>query len=67
MLRKFDPLKEDHPLVDDICPVCSNAFLAGDEVTLIATHPVDQEEAKKAQQGKAYNAVAQPVHWWCRG
>ena len=66
-MRKFPPLQEDHPLVGDTCPVCNNTFCAGDETTLCATHPADQEEAKKAQQGKAYTAVAVPVHWWCRG
>lgn len=66
-MRKFDPLKADHPLVGDQCPVCEKHFVKGDEVTLVPLWPADPEEAKKAQQGRVFNAVAKAVHWDCRG
>ena len=68
-MKKFDPLKSDHWLVTNctLCPVCSLPFEAGDEVTLTPTWPADKEEARKAQQGLAYNSVAKPIHWDCRG
>lgn len=68
MARKFAPLLEDHPLIGDQCPACHKSFQAGDEVTLITLGPGDDPEAQaKARAGKAYNAVAAPVHWACSG
>lgn len=68
-MRKFAPLKTDHPMVVDqnICGVCETIFKEGDEVTLIATIPASPEEAKKAQAGKPYTSAAAVVHWDCRG
>ena len=66
-MNKFAPLRENHPLVGEICPVCKETFCAGDKLTLIPTYPASPEDARKAQQGLAHTKAAQPVHWDCRG
>ncbi len=66
-MRKYNPLKSGHPLIGGPCPVCEESFVVGDETTLMATVPASPEEAEKAQQGRAYNSQALPVHWACRG
>lgn len=67
-MRKFQPLPADHWLVGQTCPACSKPFAVGDETTLIALGPGDDPEAQeRARAGRAYNAVAQPVHWDCAG
>jgi len=65
-LRKFDPLKADHPVIGKPCPVCEEVFKEADEIALIATYPADRDEARKAREGKAYNSRAEIVHWDCR-
>ena len=73
MIRRMGPLAADHPLVAGIlgtgidkCPACQQSFLAGDYVTLIPLGPgVDDEAQKRARVGRAYNAIALPVHWPC--
>lgn len=68
MPRKFAPLPKDHPLIGDICKACDKPFKIEDEITLITLGPGDDpEEQAKARAGKAYNAVAAPVHWACSG
>jgi hypothetical protein len=68
-LRKFEPLKVDHPLVADraaICPGCHLHFYAGDVITLIPVGPGDNsDERARARAGQPYNAVSIPVHWAC--
>jgi hypothetical protein len=65
-LRKFNPLTADHPLVGDICPACGKAFEEGDATTLIPLGPGDDAEAQaRCRAGRAYNAVAAPIHWAC--
>jgi len=64
-MRKFAPLLATHPLVGDMCPFCSEAFVVGDEVTLIEVRPADDEEAVKKAQGRVYTAEAKPHHWVC--
>lgn len=67
-MRKFDPLKEDHPLVGQPCAACHVRFVAGDETTLVALGPGGDPEAQKAaREGRPYNAVATAVHWLCSG
>lgn len=66
--RKFRPLPETHPLVTDQikCQACGKVFLAGDVTTLIALGPGDDPDTQqKAYEGKAYNAIALPVHYSC--
>jgi hypothetical protein len=62
------PLAFDHPLVTkpETCPGCRHVFKAGDAVTLVILGPGDDEEARERRdQGRPYNAIAQPVHWDC--
>ena len=68
-MRKFPPLKADHPMVTDgtVCGVCESPFKEGDEVTLMGTIPASPEDAKRAQEGRAHTCAAEPVHWECRG
>ena len=70
MSRKFHPLSADHPLVTDgdICRACLKPFKEGDETTLVTLGPgADPEEQAKANAGKAYTAIALPIHWACSG
>jgi len=67
-LQKMGPLTEHHPLVTNKtqCPACLESFQKYDYVTLITLGPGDdEEEREKAREGRAYNAVAAPVHWAC--
>lgn len=65
-MRKYSPLDESHPLVGKPCAACGRAFVVGDVVTLVALGPGDDPEAQaRAREGRAYNAVGQPVHWSC--
>lgn len=63
-LRKFDPLAGDHPLLQQDCPACRQAFTAGDVVTLVTLGP-GEEARRRAREGRPYNAVTAPVHWAC--
>ena len=62
------PLAEDHSLVKRRmpCDACSVPFAQGDYVTLIPTLPADNEEWKKMEEGRPYNATAVVIHWDCR-
>lgn len=66
MSKKFGPKTTDHPSIGEPCPVCGVAFTAGDYTALEMTHAADLEEARKAQAGQAFTAVAVEVHWDCR-
>jgi hypothetical protein len=66
-VRKYNPLPADHPLVGKPCPVCGEMFAVGDELTLVPTWPLNKEEARNAQVGRAYTREAKAVHWDCRG
>ena len=66
-LRKFNPLKEDHPAVGRTCSVCDQVFKVGDELTLIVTVPASPKDALNAQKGEAYTSQALSIHWECRG
>jgi hypothetical protein len=65
-MRRFGPKHEDHPSVGEPCPVCRIAFRAGDYTALEMTHAADPDEARKAQAGRPFTAVAVEVHWDCR-
>ncbi len=67
-MRKYAPLGSADPLVTQArrCYVCTFAFQAGDEVTLLVTGPANQDEGERARAGGAYNAVAEVIHWHCR-
>lgn len=65
-MRKFEPLKADHPTVGQECPACHTPFKEGDELALVPLGPgADLEERERAREGRPYNAVAVPVHWGC--
>jgi hypothetical protein len=65
-MRKFEPLKPDHPLVGRECPACHVVFVAGDVTTLVPLGPGDDPDARQRRdEGRPYNAVAQPLHWDC--
>ena len=69
--EQFDKiiLKEDHPLTQEEhekCPACRKGFSGGQAITLVTIGPGDDSEGMKAcREGRAYNAVAIPAHWWC--
>jgi len=66
--RKMGPVAADDWLITDKtrCSACNGHFTAGDYVTLVALGPgPDAENRAKARAGRAYNAVAVPVHWAC--
>jgi hypothetical protein len=66
-LRKFPPLKADHPLVNEQrCAACKQFFVAGDITTIIFVGPGDDPEAReRAREGRAYTGVGVPAHWAC--
>jgi len=64
--RKFSPLPANHPLIGDICSACGQPFKEGDETTLIPLGPGDDSKARmQCREGRAYNAIAAPIHWAC--
>jgi hypothetical protein len=66
VLRKFAALSATHPMIGEACPACGQPFKEGDATTLIVLGPgSDEEQRKNAAEGRAYNAVAAPVHWAC--
>ena len=66
MTRKFGPKSTDHPSVGEPCPVCGIEFQPGDYTTLRVQGPANEEEARKAEAGKAYTATAIEIHWDCQ-
>lgn len=66
-VRVFGPKPADHPSVGRPCPSCGVPFVAGDYTALIPLRPADEEEARRAYEGRPYNAVAQEVHAACAG
>ena len=63
--RKFDPMKEGHPMVGQSCFICEKPMEVGDEPTLITTYPSDDDELEKMESGQSYVSVASPAHWGC--
>jgi len=66
-LRKMGPLAADHPLLKgDCCAACQVFFKEGDYFTLVPLGPGDDEdERRRAREGRPYNAVAAVIHWDC--
>jgi hypothetical protein len=65
---RFKALPEDHPVAtsgEHECPVCGVALKAGDVPTFVNGKPADAEEAVKAAEGRAYNALVQLAHESC--
>jgi hypothetical protein len=59
-------LAADDPSVGTICPACGKEFQEGDRITLVPLGPGENKtERERALQGRAYKAVAIPVHWAC--
>ncbi len=49
-----------------ICPGCFERFKVGDTTTLFPVGPgLDPEERANCDAGRAYNAIALPIHWAC--
>lgn len=63
MSRMFGPKSADHPSIGKPCKLCGIPFKEGDYTGLISTVPADEEEAKKAKEGRYYIAEAEEVHW----
>ena len=64
--RRFGPKAETHPSVGKPCPACGEPFVVGDYTALITLGPgQDPEQRERAREGRAYNAVAQEIHWAC--
>lgn len=64
-MRKFGPKKELYG-DEKPCPACGKAFVIGDYSTLIVLGPGDDEdERKKRDEGRPYNAICVEVHWDC--
>lgn len=65
-MRKFAPLTAEHPILERECPGCNEAFEVGDEVTLLTIGPgADPDARKRWDEGRAYDAIAIPVHREC--
>lgn len=66
-MRKFGPRpKQALGELIQSCAACDENFVEGDYTALIALGPGnDEEERKKRDEGKPYNAVGAQVHWDC--
>jgi hypothetical protein len=62
---RYPPLPGDHPLLRRCCGICGVPFRVGDRVALVSMGPGDPVELRKARDGHAYNARAEPVHERC--
>ncbi len=69
VLRKSEPLWPNSYLLLApvmICPGCFERFKVGDTITLFPVGPgLDPEERAKCDAGRAYDAIAFPIHWAC--
>jgi hypothetical protein len=64
--KRFGPLPEGATLIGIECQACKTKFERGDYLGLVPLGPGPDEEAQqKAREGRAYNAIALPVHWAC--
>lgn len=63
--RFAEGLVADHPVVGEQCPSCYKDFQPGEKVTLFAIGPDSLEQARKADAGRWYNAVATIMHQAC--
>jgi hypothetical protein len=61
----WGPLPATNLGVGEICLFCNQPMQAGDIPALVGDVPADEEEREKMLAGKAYNAVADMVHWRC--
>jgi hypothetical protein len=58
----------NHPMTTDgtVCKACNEPFKGGDAITLLPLGPGNDSEARAlARAGRAYNAVALPLHYAC--
>lgn len=62
---RFGPTPADHPSIGDPCHLCGEAIEEGQVPSLVMLGPADEEEAAKAEAGRAYNAVAAVAHETC--
>ncbi len=68
MSDKMGPIPEGHYLTNnpEECPGCGKPFDVGCYVSLIPIGPgEDEDERKKAREGRPYNAIAIPAHYAC--
>lgn len=65
MIGPFGPLSDDHPLVGELCPRCTERFESGDLVGLEPLGPASEEDQAKAAAGRAHTTENAPVHWTC--
>jgi hypothetical protein len=64
-IGKFNPLAPGHPLVGEPCCVCEKELEIGQRPTLFAVGPVALDDAKKADAGYWYSALALVGHETC--
>ena len=65
MSNKFGPKDSNSPTLNRECYVCKQLMKKGDYTALIPLGPDDDENRKRAAEGKPYDAVAIEVHWGC--
>lgn len=67
VVRRFEPLKSEHPLVGNApCPVCQLPFCAGEFTCIVPLGPGESEEERgKARARRCYNAVGIIAHFAC--
>jgi len=53
----YEEYPKNHPIFNDICPVCDEKFKVGDEITLV---PI-----QRSKSHKSFDAVAIPIHADC--
>lgn len=60
------PIDAEHPAIGTKCRACNIRFMPGDALVLVPLGPgADPEERALARHGRAFNAVAIPIHYAC--
>lgn len=65
-MRKFGPKTKEGIIAGMKCRACDKEFKEGDYTTLVTLGPGDDEdERKRRDEGRPYNAIAIEIHWEC--
>lgn len=47
------------------CLICETSFVIGQDFSMWETKPIDEANARKAEEGRRYIAYYEPAHWEC--
>jgi len=64
-LKDSYTIEAHDPLLDEVCPVCGEAFDLGEKVKLYEETPLSSEDLENKKIGKAYKAFEMVIHEGC--